>query len=150
MGTFLFDTALSGAEELAAVLDDNGVDYTREDQRFYFRFSSKGCAWQMIGQGIEDRLLIYAVHPSPVRDTAAALETCSFINSQVVSGGCFLHEERIVFRTDARLIEACAAREMILQALEYSAGVMTTFWSKMSQGAAGLSLKQSFDAKRRV
>lgn len=137
MGPYSFDAPLSGAEELAAVLDYSGVPYEREKDTFRFRFASRGCKWQMLCSGVGCRVLMYAIHPTPIRERSTALEACCYINSQVVTGSCFPHEEHLVFRTDAELIEACAAREMILRALEYSAAVMTGFWSEMSQGAAG-------------
>ena len=146
MEPVLWDTPLSGAEQLAAVLEHSGVDYRRDGNEFRFVFSSRGCRWQMIGRGEGERVLFYAVHPTPVTDRQSALELCSDINGKAAEGSCFLREERIVFRTQAKLIEACAAREMVLQALEYSASVMTFFWGDMARGANGLSLQQSMDA----
>ena len=148
MEPVLWDAPLSGAEQLAAVLDHSGVDYRRDGDEFRFVFSSRGCRWQMIGRGEGERVLLYAIHPTPVTDRHSALELCSYINSMAVEGSCFLQDQRIVFRTQAKLIEACAAREMVLQALEYSASVMTFFWGDMVRGANGLSLQQSMDAMR--
>lgn len=142
----LFDNPLNGAEELAAVLDYSGVPYIREEDLFRFCFAGHGCRWQMIGQGVKNRVLIYAIHPTPVTDRTAALDVCSRINTRIVTGSWYMQEERLVFRTDAHLIEACAAREMILNALEYSAAVMTTFWNTMAQGATGRCEEMSFDA----
>ena len=68
-----WDAPLDGAEELAAVLDYSGVAYERQDNRFRFRFSSRGCRWQMVCDGMEGRVMAYAIHPTPVRDRAAAL-----------------------------------------------------------------------------
>lgn len=140
-----WDAPLDGAEELAAVLDYSGVAYERQDNRFRFRFSSRGCRWQMVCDGMEGRVMAYAIHPTPVRDRAAALEVCCAVNRQVVRGSCFVQEERIIFRTEAELIEACAAREAILQALEYNAAVLTNFWSELAQGANGLPTELSID-----
>ena len=143
-----WDAPLNGAEELAAVLDYSGVAYARQGDRFRFWFSSKGCRWQMVCDGMQQRMMAYAVYPTPVRDRAAALEVCCTINSQVVRGSCFVQEDRIIFRTEAELIEACAAREAVLQALEYNAAVMTTFWSGMARGAAGLPMELSMDVTK--
>lgn len=143
-----WDAPLNGAEELAAVLDYSGVAYERQDERFRFWFSSKGCRWQMVCDGMEQRVMAYAIYPTPIRDRAAALEACCEINRQVVRGSCFVQEDRLVFRTEAELIEACAAREAILQSLEYNAAVMTTFWSQMDRGASGLPMKLSMDVTR--
>lgn len=143
-----WDAPLNGAEELAAVLDYSGVAYERQDGRFRFRFSSRGCRWQMVCDGMEGRVLVYAIHPAPVRDRAAALEVCCEINRRVVRGSCFVQEEHIVFRTEAELLEACAAREAILQALEYNAAVMTTFWSELARGAEGFPPELSMDVMR--
>lgn len=143
-----WNAPLKGAEELAAVLDFSGVAYEREESRFYFRFSGQGCRWQMVCDGAEGRVMIYAIHPTPVRCPETAYALCSEINRQVIRGCCFVQEERIVFRTEAELIEACAAREAILQALEYNAAVMTTFWSKMAKGAAGLTQELSMDVTK--
>ncbi len=146
MESYLWDAPLNAAQELAAVLDSSGVVYERESDEFRFCFASRGCRWQVVCQGAGDRALIYAFHPASVADTLSALETCSNINSQVVEGSCFLSAQRMVFRTQAHLIEACAAREMILNALEYSAAVMIEFWGQMARGAAGLSMERSLDA----
>lgn len=143
-----WEAALDGAEELAAVLDYSGVPYERQENRFRFWFTSRGCRWQMVCDGAEQRIMAYAIHPTPVKDRAAALEACCEINRQVLRGSCFVQEERIVFRTEADLIEACAAREMILQALEYNAAVMTTFWSQMARGAAGLPQELTMDVTK--
>lgn len=143
-----WNAPLNGAEELAAVLDYSGVAYERQDDRFRFWFSSRGCRWQMVCDGMEGRVLAYAIHSAPVRNRAAALEACCTVNRQVVRGGCFVQEERLVFRTEAELLEACAAREAILQALEYNAAVMTTFWSQLARGAAGLPQELSMDVTR--
>jgi len=139
---------LNGAEELAAVLDYNGVAYERKDDRFRFLFSSRGCRWQMVCDGMEQRVMAYAIHPTPVRDREAALEACCTVNRQVVRGSCFVQEDRLVFRTEAELLEACAAREAILQALEYNAAVMTAFWSQLARGATGLPQELSMDVTR--
>ena len=143
-----WDAPLNGAEELAAVLDYSGVAYERQQDRFRFWFSSKGCRWQMVCDGLEQRVMAYAIHPTPVQDRAAALEVCCEINRQVIRGSCFVQEERIVFRTEAELPEACAAREAVLQALEYNAAVMTTFWSRMARGASGLPQELSMDVAK--
>ena len=143
-----WDAPLNGAEELAAVLDYSGVAYERQDDRFRFRFSSRGCRWQMVCDGMEGRVLVYAIHPAPVLDRAAALEVCCEINRRVVRGSCFVQEEHIVFRTEAELLEACAAREAVLQALEYNAAVMTTFWSELARGAEGFPPELSMDVMR--
>ena len=143
-----WDAPLDGAEELAAVLDYSGVAYERQDDRFRFWFSSKGCRWQMVCDGMERRVMAYAIHPTPVRDRTAALEACCTINSQTVRGSCFVQEDRIVYRTEAELLEACAAREAVLQALEYSAAVMTTFGPQMARGAAGLPQELSMDVTK--
>ena len=99
----------------------------------------------MVCDGMEGRVMAYAIHPTPVRDRAAALEVCCAVNRHVVRGSCFVQEERIIFRTEAELIEACAAREAILQALEYNAAVLTNFWSELAQGANGLPTELSID-----
>ena len=140
-----WNAPLNGAEELAAVLDYSGVMYERQDDRFRFWFSSRGCRWQMVCDGMEQRVMAYAICPTPVRDRAAALEVCCTVNRQVLRGSCFIQEDRLVFRTEAELLEACMAREAILQALEYNAAVMTTFWSQLARGAAGLPQELSMD-----
>ena len=143
-----WDAPLNGAEELAAVLDYSGVAYERQDDRFRFWFTSRGCRWQMVCDGLEGRVMAYAIHPTLVQDRTAALESCCTINRQVIRGSCFVQEERMVFRTEAELIEACAAREAILQALEYNAAVMTAFWSEMARGASGLPTELSINVTR--
>lgn len=134
---FSFHLPLDAAAELAGLLDRSGVAYERTGTRFRFLFAGQGCKWQTVCDCQGDRVLIYGIHPTPVRDRAAALEACSAVNCRTVMGGCFLTEERLVFRTGAELFEPCAAGEALTRALEYNAAVMTAFWAVLARGASG-------------
>lgn len=85
-------------------------------------------------------MLIYGIHPTPVQDRSAALECCSDLNRKLVQGGCFLSEDRIIFRTQSELFEPCAAREGLTRALEYNAAVMTAFWAELAAAARGTQI----------
>lgn len=144
MSRFHFEQPLDAAAELADLLSLSGVDYERTGNRFRFLFSSRGRKWQTVCDCEGERVLVYGIHPTPVRDEISALATCSNINAQVVMGGCFLSEGRLIFRTGAELFEPCAAAEALTRALEYNAAVMTAFWAAMEKGAAGSMMKSPF------
>lgn|GEM_PF-1293181 len=137
MHRFDFEKPLDAAEELSGLLSRSGVDFRRTGNRFFFRFSSRGRKWQTVCDCEGERVLVYGIHPAPVKDESAALAACSRINRQVVMGGCFVAEGRLVFRTGAELFEPCAAAEALARALEYNAAVMAAFWDTMEQGASG-------------
>ena len=132
-----FDTPPDGAAELAELLERSGVDFTRRDGAFYFRFSSGGCVWQTVCRCQGNRVLIYGVHPAPAADEARCLALCSRLNSQVVEGAFFLHGGRFVFRTSARLTERFEARARIAAALEYNAAAVSRWWEQLSAAAQG-------------
>lgn len=132
-----FDTPLDASAELEDLLERNGVAYQRTENRFRFLFAGQGCKWQTVCDCEGERVLVYGVHPTPVRCRAGALEACSEVNRRVVMGGCFLTEESLVFRTAAELFEPCAAGEALTRALEYNAAVMTAFWAVLAHGASG-------------
>ncbi len=140
MEAFNFDGPLEAAPELEALLTENGVAFRRTGSRFRFQFAAQGCRWQTVCDCMGSRALIYGIHPTPVRDRAAALECCSRLTGKAVQGGCFLAQERLVFRTEAELFEPCAARESLLRALEYNAAFMTAFWREMAAGASGTQI----------
>jgi hypothetical protein len=137
MSRFHFQDAPEGAAELAALLDDSGVPYVRSGGRFRILFAKRGRAWRTVCDCEGSRVLIYGIHPQPVSDRTAALAACSDINRQIVQGGCFLTQGRIVLRTGAELLEALTARETLARALEYNAAVVTSFWDALAAGAAG-------------
>ena len=134
-----FDLPPDGGAELAALLERSGVDFVRQGDQFRFRFASGGCAWQTVCQCRGDLVLVYGVHPVPVTDVPGALALCGTLNSQVVRGSFFLWEERIVFRTSARLTEAFEAQERIAAALEYNAAAISRWWESLTAGAQGLA-----------
>ena len=135
-----FDAPPDGAEELAALLEHNGVDYLREGMRFRFRFTSRGCAWQTVCDCRGALVLVYGLHPARVEAPETALALCSRLNAQVTEGGFFLQEGRFVFRTSARLTERFEARERIAAALEYNAAVLSSSWERLAAGAQVLDL----------
>ncbi|MGI6192784.1 MAG: hypothetical protein ACOYI3_04395 [Christensenellales bacterium] len=137
MKRYDFSQPLNADAELEDLLKQSGVDYRKTGGRFSFLFSNKGCKWQTVCDCVGERVLIYGIHPTPVRDEASALAACSEINRKAVAGGCFLSEGRLIFRTSAELFEPCAAAEALTRALEYNAAVMSAFWETMAQGAAG-------------
>ena len=114
-----FDLPPDGGAELAALLERSGVDFVRQGDQFRFRFASGGCAWQTVCQCRGD--------------------LCGTLNSQVVRGSFFLWEERIVFRTSARLTEAFEAQERIAAALEYNVAAISRWWESLTAGAQGLA-----------
>lgn len=135
-----FDRPPDGAEELAALLERSGAEFLREGNRFRFRFSSRGCAWQTVCDCQETLVLVYSIHPTPVTAPEKALELCSRLNSQVVEGSFFLQEEHFIFRTSARLTERFEAQTRIAAALEYNAAVLSTWWERLAAGAQGTPL----------
>ncbi|BAK99832.1 hypothetical protein OBV_26340 [Oscillibacter valericigenes Sjm18-20] len=137
MSRFHFQDEPDGAAELAALLDDSGVPYERSGGRFQLLFAKRGRTWRTVCDCEGSRVLVYGIHPQPVADWTAALTVCSDMNRQIVQGGCFLTQGRIVLRTGAELLEALTAREALARALEYNAAVMASFWDVLADGAAG-------------
>ena len=137
MADAVFDTPPDGGTELEALLERGGVDFRREGDRFSFLFASGGCRWQTVCDCREGLVLVYGIHPAPVRDAHGALALCSRLNARVVRGGFFVQDGRIVFRTSARLGEQLDAQERTAQALEYNAAAMTRFWEQLAAGAQG-------------
>ena len=135
-----FDLPPDGGTELSALLERSGVDFVREDGQFRFRFSSGGCTWQTVCRCRGDLVLVYGVHPAPVTDPARALALCGWLNARLAEGSLFLQEERLVFRTSARLTEALEAQSRIARALEYNAAVLSRWWERMAAEAQGLTL----------
>ena len=134
-----FDLPPEGGEELAALLERSGVDFTQEGETFRFRFASGGCVWQTVCCCRESRVMVYGIHPTPVTDPVGALALCGEINSRVVEGSLFLAEERFVFRTGVRLTERFEAQARIAAALEYNAAVLSRFWERLAAAAQGRS-----------
>mgnify|MGYP007033823383 CR=1 FL=1 len=132
-----FDTPPDGGAELAALLARSGVDYRREGDRFSFLFAGGGCRWRTVCDCREGLVLVYGIHPAPVRDGPGALALCSSLNARVVRGGFFVQDGHIVFRTSARLGEQLDAQERTAQALEYNAAAMTRFWERLAAAARG-------------
>lgn len=137
MGT-PFDAPPDGGTELSALLERSGVDFRREGGRFSFLFASGGCRWQTVCDCREGLVLVYGIHPAPVRDGGEALEVCSRLNARVVRGSFFVQEERIVFRTGARLEDYLDAQDRIARALEYNAAAVIRFWETLVAGAQGV------------
>ena len=134
-----FDLPPDGSTELAALLERSGVDFVRLGDRFQFRFASGGCTWQTVCRCQDSLVLIYGIHPAPVKDTARSLALCSQLNRQVVRGSFFLQEERFVFRTSAQLTERFEAQSQIAAALEYNAAVLSHWWERLASEAQGLT-----------
>ena len=132
-----FDLPPRGAEELRALLERSGVDFRREGDRFWFLFTSRGCKWQTVCDCRGDLVLIYGVHPARVTRPEQALELCSELNSRLIQGSFFLREERLIFRTSAKLTERFDAQERIAVALEYNAAVLSSCWEQLSVGVRG-------------
>lgn len=135
-----FDSSPDGGAELAALLERSGVDFRREGERFFFRFASGGCRWQTVCDCRDELVLVYGIHSAPVTDHLRALEICSELNARVVRGSFFLRENRIVFRTGARLVEYIDAQERLAAALEYNAAAMVRFWERLAGGAKGFRM----------
>lgn len=129
-----FNVPPDGGTELAALLERSGVEFRREGERFSVLFSSGGCRWQTVCDCREGLVLAYGIHPAPVRDGGKAVEMCSELNARVIRGSFFVQEERIIFRTSARLEEHLDAQERIAQALEYNAAAMVRFWERLAAG----------------
>ena len=129
-----------GGRELEALLERSGVDFVRQDNRFQFRFSSGGCTWQTVCRCQGDHVLVYGIHPAPVRDAGRAQALCSELNAQVVQGGLFLQQEHFIFRTSARLTEHFEAQLRIADALEYNAAVLTHWWERLTAEAQDLPI----------
>lgn len=138
MADAAFDTPPDGGAELEALLERSGVDFRREGDRFSFLFASGGCRWRTVCDCREELVLVYGIHPAPVRDAHGALALCSRLNARVVQGGFFVQDGHIVFRTSARLGEPLDAQERAAQALEYNAAAMTRFWEQLAAGAQGV------------
>lgn len=134
-----FDRPPDGGQELAALLERSGVDFVREGDRFRFRFAAGGCAWQMVCRCVEDRVLVYGVHPAPVLDEGGAAALCSRLNGRLAEGSLFLQEGHFIFRTSARLTEYFEAQERIAAALEYNAAVLSHWWEQLTAQAQGLA-----------
>lgn len=133
-----FDLPPDGAEELTALLERSGVEYLRDGGRFRFRFASRGCTWQTVCDCQGQLVLVYGVHPARVVRPETALALCAQLNSRVVQGAFFLWEERLVFRTSARLSERFQAQAQLCAVLEYNAAALSGYWEQLSAGAQGL------------
>jgi len=136
-GRFHFQDNPDGAAELAALLDDSGVPYKRMGNHFELLFTKESRTWRTVCDCEGSRVLIYGIHPQPAADLTAALTVCSDVNRQMVRGSCFLTQERIVCRTGTELSEPLTAREILAQALEYNAAVISHFWEALEAGASG-------------
>ena len=130
-----FEMTPDGSTELAALLERSGVDFRREGDRFRFRFTSRGCKWQVICRGQRGRVLAYSIYPARVTAPEKAALLCARLNQRLTEGSFFVQEERIVFRTGCTLIEPLDAQERVARALEYSAAVMASFWERLADGA---------------
>lgn len=134
-----FDQPPQGGAALEALLQRSGVDFVRTEDLFRFCFSSGGCSWQVVCQCRQEWVLIYGIHPAPVRDPDRALALCSQVNGQVVRGSLFLREDRFVFRTSTQLTEHFEAQARIAAALEYNAAVLSHWWERLAGEAQGLT-----------
>ena len=132
-----FEEPINGGAVLEELLLRSGVDYRREGETFQFLLTSRGCKWQTVCRGQGPLVLIYGIYPAQIADMAGALALCSRLNAQVVRGGFFVQDSRLVFRTSADMISLCDARETIARAIEYNAAAMSHFWTQLAGGADG-------------
>ena len=132
-----FDAPVNGGKVLEQLLQDSGVEYSREDARFTFVFASRGCKWKTVCVTSAGMVCVYAVHPAEVSDRASAMDLCSELNSTLVQGSFFLQDGHLILRTGADLFSGCDARETLARALEYNAAAMSWFWTRISAVADG-------------
>lgn len=125
-----FDLTPDAATELEALLEDSGVDHSREGGRFSFVLTASGCKWQTVCECEGPRALCYFIHPARLTDEARALKICGELNSRLVRGSFFLTEGHAVYRTGEELTELVEARERLCRAIEYGSSVMVWFWDK--------------------
>ena len=128
---------VDAAAELEDLLRYNGFSYRREGDRFYLVFADRGCKWETLCVCRGQTVVFYSRYPFRTAAADAARQACEEINRQVILGSLFLSEGYAVFRTGADLFDAYSAYEHIGRALEYNAGVMVRFWTRMAACAAG-------------
>ena len=143
----LFDLPPDGGAELEALLQRSGVDFRREGDQFRFRFTSGGCAWQTVCRCQGQWVLVYGIHPAPVRDPTRAQALCGRLNARVVRGSFFLQEGRFIFRSSAYLSERFEAQARIADALEYNAAALSHWWQRLAGEAADLPMTPESESR---
>ena len=127
MEKFLIDE-VSPEEEIAALLEYNGIQFRKTDDEFRFVLSEGNLKWETVCRWTRRVALIYGMYPFKAIDEAAMLERLNRINAELVRGCVILSNGGVTIRTDADLYDAYSAYESIARALEYNAGAMTKYW----------------------
>lgn len=137
MGPLPPDERVDPAAALLQALNYNGIPYREEKGGVRFAFCDGGRRWETVCRYAPQTVVVYSVYPFPVADRARALEGVNAASAALARGGLFLSGGRIVLRVGADLFDAYSAGEAVTRALEYSAGAMTHFWSRMADCAEG-------------
>ena len=122
-------------QQLLQLLDRVGIPYVEAGGEIRFALCDGGCRWQVICRFASEMVLIYSVYPFVVRDRLRALQAANEVGAQLLQGGLFLADERLVLRVSAVLADIYLAQQALVRALEYSASVMRYFWEKMRRSA---------------
>ncbi len=85
--------------------------------------------WELACCCEQGQAFVYSRYPMVVDDDVQALKLCSKINGMLQRGALFLSGNSPVFRIRVDLTDAYGAYERLMEALEYSASVITHYWS---------------------
>lgn len=135
MSERFWDEQINPLQELMDLLYDNGIRYNREGDGVRFAFSQHGCEWETVARSAQQTLLLYGMYPFRVTEETKVLQQMNEINAMLVNGSAFLHQGRVVLRTEADLFDLYSAREAVARALEYNAGAIFRFWQAFLKAA---------------
>lgn len=130
---FEFDSTTENASyELESFFSYNGIIYRKVGGEYQFLFSSRGCKWKTVCRVHRRVVLIYGIYPFQATNSERADMACGEVNRRLLHGAMFRENDTLVFRTDADIGDGWGAYDVILQAMEYNASVMTAFWQRFS------------------
>jgi len=131
MERFLIDSNISPKEELIALLDYNGFDYSAESPDIRFILEDGFYKWETVCCFTRTSVLIYGMYPFETDDCKSTLESINKVNNLLTRGSMILSEKRVIMRTSADLYDAYGAYETIARAIEYNAGAIVKFWQSL-------------------
>jgi len=128
MERFLIDRNVSPKNELTALLEYNGIEYSADAEGVRFVLEDEVYKWETACRYTRSAVIVYGFYPFETTGGEETLQLINRINGELTRGSMFLGERRVVMRTGADLYDAYGAYEAIARAIEYNAGAIVKFW----------------------
>lgn len=115
---------------LLELLEERGVDWTRENGYIRFRIRRGALCWEADCLCARTSVLIYGRCPMFPADRSAALELCNRANLRLCRGAMLLADDgRPVCRTEAAVDDIYDAAFRLREAVEENINAVVRWWS---------------------